>query len=96
MFRCDQGGLALYARVGHLVRVRVRVKVRLRVRVRVRNRVRVLSRIGHLADLSRVELGGPGAAVELGVKGGDVSRRDQIDERIPDVASMAEVDGKVQ
>ena len=61
----DQGGLALYARVGHL------------------------------ADLSRVELG-PGVAVELGVEGRDVSRRDQVDERIPDVAPMAEVDGKVE
>ena len=58
-------------------------------------RVRVLSRVVHLADLSRVELG-PGVAVELGVEGGDVSRRDQVDERIPDVAPMAEVDGKVE
>ena len=47
--------------------------------------------VGNLANLARVELC-PRATMELGVKGGDVLRRHEVDESVADVAPVAKVD----
>ena len=103
----DERALGLYARVRHLAHLRRTGAGRRRPgrdaraspppdlsRVADAAKLQVWFSGGRRARLARVELR-PRAAMELGVEGGDVLRADEVDEGVPDVALVPEVDGQV-